>query len=141
MMVVKSIGNGVTLTVSTGGSTVAASAVGGLMGVAGPDGGAEDVDTTTMDSTSNYQSWLRGFRDAGEMSMDVSYDPSDTGWTKIKAMDASGVGGSFAVTFSSTSLSVETFKGYVKNVGRSIQRATMVTRSITVHATSGPGFN
>ncbi len=75
------------------------------------------------------------------MSMNVSYDPSDTGWTKIKAMDASGKGGTFAVTFPSTALSDESFKAYVKNVGRSIQRATLVTRSITVHATSGPGFN
>lgn len=140
-MVVKSIGNGVTLAVSTGGSTATASAVGGIMGLAGPDGAGEDVDTTTLDSTSNYQTWQRGFRDAGEMSFDVSYDPADTGWTKIKAMDASGVGGSFIVSYPSTALSDETLKGYVKNVGRSIQRATMVTRSITVHATSGPGFN
>lgn len=140
-MVMKSIGNGVTLAVSTGGSTAAATAIGGIMGVAGPDGSAEDVDTTTLDSTSNYQTWLRGFRDAGEASFDLSYDPADAGWVKVKAMDASGIGGTFIATFPSTALSDESFKGYVKNVGRSIQRATLVTRSITVHATSGPGFN
>ena|GEM_PF-5573949 len=140
-MVNKYIGNGTTLSVSTGGSTAAATEVGGIMGVAGPDGSAETADTTTLDSTSNYQTWQRGFRDAGEMSFDVAYDPADAGWLKIKAMDASGVAGTFTVTYASTALSTESLKGFVTGVGRAVSRATMITRSITVHASSGPGFN
>jgi hypothetical protein len=137
----KYIGNGTTLAVSTGGSTAAATAIGGIMMVNGPDGSGANIDTTTLDSTSNYQTWRRGFRDAGEWTMDVAYDPSDAGWLKVKAMDASGVAGSFVVTFASTALSDETMTGYINNVGRSIPRDGMITRSITVHASSGPGFN
>ena len=140
-MVNKYIGNGVTLSVSTGGSTAAGTLVGGIMMVNGPDGSAANVDTTTLDSTSNYQTWLRGFRDAGEKSLDVAYDPADVGWLKIKAMDSSGVSGSFTVVYPSTALTDEVFKGYVTNVGRTIPRDGMITRSITVHASSGPGFN
>lgn len=140
-MVLKVIGNGTTLAVSTGGSTATATAIGGIMNLAGPDGSAANADTTTLDSTSNYQTWLRGFRDAGEMSFDLAYDPADAGWVKVKAMDSSGVGGTFVVTHPSTSVTDESFKGYISNVGRTIPRDAMITRSITVHATSGPGFN
>jgi len=140
-MVNKYIGNGTTLGVSTGSSTSAATAVGGVISVGGPGGDAPDVDTTTMDSTSNYTTQLRGFRAAGELALEVAYDPADVGWVKILAMDASGVGGTFVTTFASTALATESFKGYVKSVGRTINRDAMITRQITVGATSGPGFN
>jgi hypothetical protein len=144
-MVNKYIGNGVKLFVSTS-TTVATSTaagavqVGGIMSVGGPDGSGTDVDTTCLDSTSNYQTFQKGFSDAGEQTYDVAFDPADSGWAKIKAMDAATTIGNFFTVFPST-VAEHVMKGYVKSVGRTIQRDTMITRSITVKASSGPGYN
>jgi hypothetical protein len=136
----KFIGNGVTLTVTTGGSTAAATTVGGIMSIGGPDGDAADVDTMTLDSTTNDVTFERGFATSGDITMTIAYNQTDVGWLKLKAMRVSGKTGTFTAVHPSTSFTNEPHKAYVKGLGRAIERDTMITRTLTVHCSSGPGW-
>lgn len=136
----KFIGNGTTLSLTTSTTAGAGTALGGILNVSQPGGSATKVDTTCLDSTSNYQTAQRGFRDAGDMTFDVAYNQADAGWAKALTMDASGVIGRFIVSYASTSLADEESKGYIASIGREIPRDGMITRSITMTMSSGPGF-
>lgn len=51
--------------------------VGQVVSIAGPSGSAAKIDVTNLDSTG--KEYIMGLRDEGDISLDVIYDPSDTG--------------------------------------------------------------
>lgn len=48
----------------------------GLTNVTGPGVSRETLDVTAHDSADGYREFLGGVKDAGEVSVDVNYDPS-----------------------------------------------------------------
>jgi len=138
----KFIGNG-TIFLCTTSTTVASSdatAVGGVTGVDGPTGPAASVDTHTLDSTTNDATQEKGFAVPGDLSVTVAYNQTNAGWLKIKAMRGKTTKGKFGITHPSTNFASEFHKGFVKDVGRSIARDTVTTRTITIGLSSGPDW-
>ncbi len=69
----KHFGYGAVLQVTT---TTGDAAIGQVLSITGPGVDFPDVDTTTMDSSSNYRTFVPGLGDPGELTINVLYDPA-----------------------------------------------------------------
>lgn len=138
----KYVGNGTTLklTTTTTVSATGGTALGNVLSIDGPDTDAPDIGLASL-ATTGYEPSAKGIPTVGDMTVTVQYDPADAGWAKVKAMAPKTTVGNIGLIFSSTALSDETMKVYVKGCGRAIARDAVMTRTIVVHPSSDPNWN
>lgn len=142
MAVLKRIGLGMQLSISSSTGTPFANhtVIAGLLSADGPDGTADDVDTSTIDQATNDKSFQRGQFDPGDLTMELAYGATDPSQSKLGTARATGQIREFLVT-DTVGGTTESFSGYIKGMGRAIEKDSMVTRSVTVKITGDPGFN
>jgi predicted secreted protein len=63
-------------TMLKGGSAGATTAIAYLTAIGGLDLSAATIDTTALDTTGGYKTYVGGLKDAGEVSMQGHFDPS-----------------------------------------------------------------
>lgn len=132
----KVIGYGVTLetTTSTGTMSIAY-----LRNIDGPSAEINDVDTTTLDSTGGFRTFIAGLIDGGEVSCQMIYDPSveshKTLGTRFKARTLH----TYTITHPSTTAGAA-FSGYIKSLSRAVPLDDVVTCDITFKVSANPGY-
>jgi len=118
--------------------------VAGLISLPGPDGSGDDVDTSTIDNADNFKTFARGQVDPGEMSLSLAYGSTDASQKQLGTLYESGVivswGFIFSATAGSTLWETNTFDGYLKSMGRAIEKDSMIMRTIGIKVTGNPGF-
>ena len=72
---------------STSPTTVAANAIGSVIGFNGPSGSAPIIDATDLNSVAKEK--VMGLRDEGQVALDIFYNPSDTVQTQLRSDRAS----------------------------------------------------
>ncbi len=130
---------------SAGASTTTFTKVAGLISLPGPDGSGDDVDTSTIDNTTNFKTFERAQVDPGEMALVLAYGSTDASQKQLGTLYASGEVVSWGFIFGSTAASstqwdTNTFDGYVKSMGRAIEKDAMITRPIGIKVSGDPGF-
>lgn len=140
MAVVKQIGLGTTLSIGTSAGSTTVTAIAGLISLPGPDGTADDVDTSTIDNATRFKTFQRGQVDPGEMTMTLGFGKSDNSQQKIVTAFADGLIRSWVIAFPSTAEGTETFDGYVKSLGRVIEKDAFMTRTVGIKVTGDPGY-
>jgi predicted secreted protein len=67
--------------------------VGKLNSIGGLEISADTIETTTLDATNNYRTFIQGLKDGGEVSLSGYLDPTDTNGQKAlyTALDAGTV--------------------------------------------------
>jgi len=119
--------------------------VAGVIGMPGPDGSGDDIDTSTIDNATNFKTFARGQVDPGEMSLTLAYGSTDASQKQLGTLYSSGLIVSWGFIFSSTAAAstdwdANTMDGYVKSMGRAIEKDAMITRTIGIKITGDPGF-
>ncbi len=118
--------------------------VAGLIGLPGPDGSGDDIDTSTIDNDDNFKTFARGQVDPGEMSLSLAYGSTDASQKQLGTLYESGVivswGFIFSATAGSTAWETDTFDGYLKSMGRAIEKDAMIMRTIGIKVSGNPGF-
>lgn len=119
--------------------------VAGVLGMPGPDGSGTDIDTSTFDNADNFMTFARGQVDPGEMSLTIAYGSTDASQKQLGTLYATGTIVDWGFIFSSTAAGstewdANTFNGYVKSMGRAIEKDEMITRTIGIKVTGDPGF-
>ena len=102
---------------------------------------APSVTVATIDSTSMadvYRTFLGGTIDSGEMSLEVQYDPNETGYAKLEAVweataSVAPVAKACVITFSDSS--TYTFNAIRVGMQVSAQNDSVVTASISLKVT------
>ncbi len=145
MAVTKMIGLGTKLYVKAStASTTTYSQIAGLISLPGPEASAEDVDTSTIDNstdaTVNWKTFQRGQVDPGEMTLTLAYGSTDASSKKLGTLLKTGALQTWKIIFPNTSASVETFTGYVKSMGRALEKGTLITRNVGIKVSGAPGF-
>lgn len=103
---------------STGVSTSASALIGLVTDITGPGGEAADIDITTFDSTA--KNFIVGLRDEGNISFNCIFVSTDTGQTNLESARAARSKRTFAMDFSTVSVSASDVRsrrfwdGYVK---------------------------
>jgi hypothetical protein len=134
----KTVGYGSCLTVvSTSGADIN---TGQIRNITGPGVSGNDVDTTTMDSSSNYRTFVSGLLDPGEVTFSLVYDPTNTTHTRLTRMMGERLSTTFKVYAGSTSGNGQSFTGYVKGMSREIPMDDVITADVTIKVSGIPGY-
>ena len=134
----KSVGYGSVLSVT---STTGTLEIGQLRSISGPGTDATDVDTTTLDSSTNFRTFVGAVIDPGELSCSVIYDPADTAHTRLAEYHANLSAKTWAVVHASTTGTSQSFSGYVKSLGREIPLDDVITLDFSIKVSGGPGYS
>ena len=139
MVIVKEIGLGTTLSIGTSEGSSTFTEVAGLISLPGPDGTADDIDTSTLDNATLFKTFQRGQVDPGEMTLTLGFGSADASQKQIVTAYKDGTIRSWKVTPPTTANSEE-FDAYVKGMGRVIEKDSFMTRTVTLKVTGDPGF-
>lgn len=134
----KNIGYGSVLTVNT---TVGAEVnIAQIRNISGPGVSGNDVDTTTMDSSSNYRTFVSGLLDPGEVTFSLVYDPTAASHTRLARYMGSRYTATWKVMETSSGGTLTTFTGHVKGMGREVPMDDVITCDVTIKVSGKPGY-
>lgn len=115
--------------------------IGQLRNIDGPGSASDDVDTTTMDSTTNFRTFIQGLNNPGEVTMTAVYDPALASHTKLAAFHAQRLTRNWTIYHGSSTGASDTFLAYVKGVGRAIPMDNVITCEFTLKVSGTPGYS
>lgn len=132
------IGFGSVLAVTT---TTAETNVGAVRNIDGPNVVFNDADTTTLDSSSNYRTFIQGLGDPGELTFDLIASTTHLSHKRIAFyMNNRTAAKTWSVYHGSSAGDVDTFSAYVKGMTRAIPLDDVITYSVTLKVTGKPGY-
>lgn len=111
-----------------------------LTNVGGPGTDFAEVDTTTMDSSSNYRTSVPGIGNPGDMTLAFMYDPAAASHKILAEAQQNRTTKVWTVYHGSSTGDTDTFSAWVKSMGREIPMDGMITCDVSLHVTGKPGY-
>lgn len=131
--------------ITSQGVTLAANAVpiANVTSISGPNQTAGQIDTTALDTSGGYRTFIGGFRDGGEMTLELNYDSSEDSHkeaaTGLKRYFNEGENESWTLTLSDSS--AFTFDAAVTGIdGPNHGVDEVVTMSVTLKVSGAVTF-
>jgi hypothetical protein len=144
MPVIKRIGLGCSLSMTPTTASSSYTTIAGLISLPGPNASADDIDTSTIDNTTDGTFWktfARGQVDPGEMSLTLAYGSTDASSKKLGTALKDGLKRKWKIVLGSTVTgATEIFVGYVKGMGREVSKDAMIIRTVTIKVSGTPAF-
>jgi len=109
-----------------------------VMSIDGPTMSRETYDVTTLDTVGGYREFIGGFRDPGEISLEMNFTAEGYGQQIIDFEAATAHG--YNIVLSDTGASTLTFDGLVTDLPLSISPDAPVTQNITIKITGAVTF-
>ena len=132
------IGLGGALKMSTGGAAVA---VVGIRSVNGPDGSADVLDVTTIDSTTGiFRQKKKGLVDPSQLTLDLIYSSTDASQKTLGTAYASTFAYAFTLFLPGNTSAPSSFTGMVMGMGRAVAVGDLISRAVTVDVTGDPNY-
>lgn len=134
-------GFGTALARSDMGSTPTFTDVANVTSISGPGLTKADIDVTSHDSPDNYQEWLAGLKDGGEVSMDINWDPAETTQQVLISdfnLTGSAANRDYRIEFPDGA--TWAFAGYVKGFEPTAPHDDKLTASVTFKVNGKPTF-
>jgi predicted secreted protein len=122
--------------------TIAATTIGNIISVSGPEQSRDAVDKSTMDSTNKFREFIPGMADGGEISFDVNYDGA-AGATANDLHNAFTATAAQAIVVqinNGGTTSSWAVSGFVTGLGYAIPHDEKVTQSVTIKAAGEPTY-
>ena len=135
----KTFGYGSVLAVTT---STAETNIGQLLNINGPGAQFADVDTTCLDSSSNYRTFVAGLGDPGEITCNLIYAPTTTIHKRLMYyMNNRTAAKTFTIYHGTTPAgTAQTFSAHVKGFNRTITLDDVIKGDLTLKVTGKPGF-
>lgn len=112
--------------------------VGELSSIGGVSVSADTIDTTALDNTSGYRTFIGGFKDGGEVSLSGFLNHTDAGQLAIYAAFESGAVTSCSIVFPTAISASWTFDGVVTAFETSAELEDAVSFDSTVKVSGKP---
>lgn len=112
-----------------------------MRNVGGPNVSFGDVDTTTMDSSSNYRTFAPALGDPGELTIAMLYDPAGASHKILASAAQSRTTKVWTVYHGSSTGDTDVFSGYVKGINRVIPMDDMIQADVTIKVTGKPAYS
>ena len=135
----KTIGYGTVLIVCSSDNTTENNVI-QVRSISGPGVSGNDVDTTTMDSSSNYRTFVSGLLDPGELTFSLAYDSTAASHALLAHLMGERHTGLFKVAAGSSSGTLTSFYGHIKGMSREIPMDDLITCDVTVKVSGLPGY-
>jgi hypothetical protein len=133
----KSIGYKSILAVTT---TTGLTEIGQIRSISGPGVSANDIDTTTLDSSSNYRTFACGLLDPGEVTISAVYDSTSLTHSRLCYYMGLKAVKTFTVYHGSSTGDTDAFSAYVKGMSREIPLDDLITCDYTLKVTGKPAY-
>lgn len=98
--------------------------------ITGPNLSRGTIDVTSLDSTGGYREFIGGFRDGGEVSLEMNFTLD--GYDKMKDDFESSVLRDYQIILPDTGATTFEFSGLVTAIGMGIPLDNKVTSSVTI---------
>lgn len=108
--------------------------------ISGPGAEMDDVDTTTMDSSSGFKTFVAGLGDGGDVTLDLIYDPTATVHKVLHRQMTGRTTRRYTVYHGSSTGDTDVFVGYVKGMNREIPMDDVISCEVTIKVTGLPGY-
>lgn len=141
-MPIGEIGLGAVLKMSTTvGSTATMIGSIGIRSVNGPDGSADVLDITTLDSTTGiFRQKKKGLVDPSQVTLDMIYSSTDASQISYATAYASSGAADFFLFLPDSTLAPSQWTGFVTGMGRAVAVGDLISRAVTIDVTGDPGF-
>ena len=135
----KTFGYGSVLAVTT---TTGESNIGQLLDITGPGASFSDVDTTTLDSSTNYRTFIAGLGDGGEVTCSLIYAPTTTVHKRLMYYMHNRTAAKTFTAYHGTTAAgtAQTFTAHVKGFSRTITLDDVIKGDLTLKVTGKPGY-
>ena len=98
--------------------------------ITGPNLSRATIDVTSLDSTGGYREFIPGFRDGGEISLDMNFTPD--GYNDLKDDFEAEVTWDYEIVMGNAAATTLQFAGFVTALGVAIPMDDKVTASVTI---------
>lgn len=117
--------------------TIAATAVGNINTISGPNLTRDSIDISTMDSGTKHREFIPGMIDAGEISVDLQYDGTTVATLLKNQLTASAQAIVLSVPDAGTVTTSSTYTGtgFITSLGHAIPHDDKVTQSVGIKLT------
>ena len=92
---------------------IGVTAIGELTEIMSPELTAEEIDVTTLGSTSGYREYVQGFLDSGTLDISGFFYPGDAGQAALKTAFDAGTTATFTITYPAAVGATWVFEGFV----------------------------
>ena len=110
-------------------SVPALEAIANVKSITGPSATRGTSDTTALDTAGGYRTFIPGFRDAGGVSLTLSY--TRDGYEKMLADYQSDVAGNYQIILPDTDSTTIEFEGFVTEIPLTIPEE-VITFAVTI---------
>jgi len=142
-MPIGEIGLGAVLKMSTTvGSTATMVSAIGVRSITGPDGTADTLDVTTMDSSSEgiFRLFKKGLIDPGDITLDLIFSSTDASQQGIAGAYASSSPVDFHIFLPDSTTQPAEMTVYVTGMGQALAVDDLISRSVTAKVTGDPNY-
>lgn len=115
----------------------AGTAIAGLTSIGGLELSADTIDSTTLDTTGGYRTFVASFKDAGEVSLSGYFDY--TSHNAILTDFEAGTTAEYTITFPSTATWV--FDGVVVGFTTGVELEDLISFEATLKVSGEPTLN
>lgn len=116
--------------------------VANVTNISGLDGDTEIIDVTSHDSAGRYREKIASFIDAGQLTVDINFDPSAPTHRAtsggILYLRDQGTVETWTITFPGTPSHKVVFQGFVKSAGMELPFDDKMAMSLTIEVTGKP---
>ena len=114
----------------------AGTAVAEVNSVTGPNSTRNQIDVTSLDSTGGYKEFIGGFRDGGEVTLNMNFTKATYGLMQNDfENDDNSI--AYTVVLSDATATTIGFSGFVQSLGFAVPTEDKVTADVTIKVT-GP---
>lgn len=137
MSVTIGFGSALTVATSTGGTT----GIGKIMNISGPDSSATEVETTTFDSTSRYETYVCGTIDPGSVRVDLLYSTTVASHKRLADMFKNAASRTYTVTYATTVMGTDAFTAFVSGLSRELPLKDKMTCQVSLKVSGDAGWS
>lgn len=106
--------------------------------ISGPSLSADSIEVTSHDSEDGYREFIQGLKDAGEVTMDLNFVPTNATQASLLSIYESGEVTNFQMVFPDTTNTTWGFAGFVTGFEVGMPTDTQLTASSTIKITGKP---
>lgn len=110
-------------------------AVAEVNSITGPNSTRNQIDVTSLDSTGGYKEYIGGFRDGGEVTLNMNFTKATYGLMQNDFEADADI--AYSVVLPDASNTTIGFNGFVQNLGFAVPTDDKVTADVTIKV-SGP---
>lgn len=132
------IGHGTKFAIGNGATPEVFTDAAGVTSLSGPGLSRDMIDVTDMDSPDGYREFIGALKDAGEVQVDLEFDPDGSTTSALLSLLGQTSAKNFRITFPDTT--AWAFSGWLSNFEPSDPHDDKMTASATFKVTGKPAF-